>query len=52
MPDGTYAYTRRRSFQMDAQGRVVTAQGNPVQPTITIPQTPPASPSTRRANCR
>src|SRR5260370_23895516 len=23
---------------MDAQGRVVTAQGNPVQPTITIPQ--------------
>src|SRR6266567_3197407 len=26
------------SFQMDAQGRVVNAQGNPVQPTITIPQ--------------
>src|SRR6185369_8161616 len=24
-------------FQMDNQGRVVTAQGNPVQPTITIP---------------
>jgi flagellar basal-body rod protein FlgG len=23
---------------MDAQGRVVTSQGNPVQPTITIPQ--------------
>src|SRR5438445_10104616 len=38
MPDGTYAYTRDGSFQMDAQGRVVTAQGNPVQPTITIPQ--------------
>ena len=33
MPDGTYAYTRDGSFQMDAQGRVVTAQGNPVQPT-------------------
>src|ERR1700741_9939 len=40
MPDGTYAYTRDGSFQMDAQGRVVTAQGNPVQPTITIPQNP------------
>ena len=36
--DGTYAYTRDGSFMMDAQGRVVTAQGNPVQPTITIPQ--------------
>jgi flagellar basal-body rod protein FlgG len=31
MPDGTYSYTRDGSFQMDAQG-------NPVQPTITIPQ--------------
>ena len=29
MPDGT--------FQMDNQGRIVTAAGNPVQPTITIP---------------
>jgi len=38
MPDGTYTYTRDGSFQMDAQGRVVTSQGNPVQPTITIPQ--------------
>src|SRR5260370_2806842 len=38
MPDGTFAYTRDGSFQMDAQGRVVTAAGNPVQPTITIPQ--------------
>src|SRR5918911_149922 len=37
MPDGTFAYTRDGSFQMDNQGRVVTAQGNPVQPTITIP---------------
>src|SRR6478735_77837 len=26
------------SFMMDAQGRIVNAQGNPVQPTITIPQ--------------
>src|SRR6266851_9316921 len=38
MPDGTFAYTRDGSFMMDAQGRVVNAQGNPVQPTITIPQ--------------
>lgn len=38
MPDGTFGYTRDGSFQMDAQGRIVTAQGNPVQPTITIPQ--------------
>src|SRR3982751_5034870 len=37
VPDGTYAYTRDGSFQMDAQGRIVTAQGNPVQPTLTIP---------------
>jgi flagellar basal-body rod protein FlgG len=38
MPDGTFTYTRDGSFMMDQQGRVVTAQGNPVQPTITIPQ--------------
>jgi flagellar basal-body rod protein FlgG len=37
MPDGSYQYTRDGTFQMDNQGRVVTAQGNPVQPTITIP---------------
>lgn len=37
MPDGTYQYTRDGTFQMDNQGRVVTAQGNPVQPTINIP---------------
>ena len=37
MPDGTFQYTRDGTFQMDNQGRVVTAGGNPVQPTITIP---------------
>src|ERR1700744_2008708 len=37
LPDGTFAYTRDGSFQMDAQGRVVTAQGNLVMPGITIP---------------
>jgi flagellar basal-body rod protein FlgG len=37
MPDGTYAYSRDGSFQMDAQGRIVTAQGNLVMPGVTIP---------------
>ena len=38
LPDSTFAYTRDGSFQMDAQGRIVTPQGNVVQPGITIPQ--------------
>jgi flagellar basal-body rod protein FlgG len=38
MPDGTYSYTRDGSFQMDAQGRLVNAEGDLVQPTITVPQ--------------
>src|SRR6185436_19846186 len=33
MPDGTFTYTRDGTFQLDAQGRIVTPQGNPVQPT-------------------
>src|ERR1700742_1351395 len=37
MPDGTFQYTRDGTFSMDATGRIVTALGNPVQPTITIP---------------
>ncbi|WP_024517964.1 flagellar basal-body rod protein FlgG [Bradyrhizobium sp. Tv2a-2] len=37
MPDGTFQYTRDGTFQMDNQGRIVTAAGNPVQPSITIP---------------
>ena len=37
LPNGNFAYTRDGSFQLDAQGRVVTSQGNPVQPTITMP---------------
>ncbi|MDO8812143.1 MAG: flagellar basal-body rod protein FlgG [Gallionella sp.] len=39
MPDGTTAYTRDGSFQMDSQGQLVTASGFPVQPAITIPAT-------------
>jgi flagellar basal-body rod protein FlgG len=38
LPDSTYAYTRDGSFTMDAQGRVVTADGNVVMPGITVPQ--------------
>src|SRR6201996_161631 len=38
MPDGTFQYTRDGTFQMDNQGRIVNAQGNLVQPSITIPQ--------------
>jgi flagellar basal-body rod protein FlgG len=38
LPDGTFAYTRDGSFHLDAQARIVTAQGNLAQPGITIPQ--------------
>jgi flagellar basal-body rod protein FlgG len=38
LPDGRTAYTRDGSFELDAQGRIVTAQGYVVQPGITIPQ--------------
>ncbi len=38
MPDGRTAYTRDGSFELDAQGRLVTASGSVVQPGITIPQ--------------
>jgi len=37
MPDGTIAYTRSGQFHLDAQGNMVTADGNPIQPAITIP---------------
>jgi len=37
MPDGTFGYTRDGSFQQDAQGRIVNAEGDIVQPSITIP---------------
>lgn len=38
LPDGRTAYTRDGSFQLDNQGRLVTADGYLVQPTITVPQ--------------
>ncbi len=37
LPDGTTAYTRDGSFQKDNQGQIVTSDGYPVQPNITIP---------------
>ena len=38
LPDGSIAYTRDGSFQIDSQGTLVTASGYAVQPNITIPQ--------------
>ncbi len=37
LPNGQTGYTRSGSFQLDAQGQVVTADGNPLQPAITVP---------------
>ena len=37
LPDGTTGYTRDGSFQLDAQGRIVTSGGLPVAPGITVP---------------
>ncbi len=36
-PDGSLAYTRDGTFQMDADGQVVTSQGLLLQPALTIP---------------
>jgi flagellar basal-body rod protein FlgG len=38
MPDGTTAYTRDGSFQLNANGQMVTSNGYTVLPGITIPQ--------------
>lgn len=37
MPNGTVAYTRDGSLQSDSQGQIVTVNGFPLQPAITIP---------------
>jgi flagellar basal-body rod protein FlgG len=37
LPDGSTAYTRDGSFQVDSQGQLVTSSGYAVQPAITIP---------------
>ena len=37
MPDGTLAYSRDGSFQVNSQGQMVTSSGYQVQPAITVP---------------
>ena len=37
LPDGSTAYTRDGSFQVDGSGQMVTANGHVLQPGITIP---------------
>ena len=37
MPDGTQAYTRDGTLQMDETGQLVTSMGYPIEPSITIP---------------
>ena len=37
MPDGTQAYTRDGSFQIDQNGQLVTSSGFQIQPAITVP---------------
>jgi flagellar basal-body rod protein FlgG len=37
LPDGTQAYTRDGTFQIDADGQLVTSNGYTVQPAITVP---------------
>ncbi len=38
LADGTVGYTRDGSFKLDAQGRIVTSDGFPLEPPITVPQ--------------
>jgi flagellar basal-body rod protein FlgG len=37
MPDGTTAYTRAGNLQLDANGQIVTSDGYPLQPNISVP---------------
>ena len=38
LPDGRTAYTRDGGFELDSQGQLVTKEGNPIEPGITVPQ--------------
>ncbi len=38
LPDGTTAYTRDGTFQINENGEIVTVEGYTVQPSITIPE--------------
>ena len=37
LPDGAQAYTRAGAFKLDGQGRIVTSDGFPLQPGLSIP---------------
>jgi flagellar basal-body rod protein FlgG len=37
LPNGEIAYTRSGAFHLDAQGNIVTADGDPLEPAINIP---------------
>jgi flagellar basal-body rod protein FlgG len=37
MPDGTTGYSRSGAFKRDSTGQIVTSDGNPLSPSITIP---------------
>jgi flagellar basal-body rod protein FlgG len=38
-PDGTVAYTRAGQFHLNNQGTIITSDGDPLLPTITVPAT-------------
>jgi len=47
---GEIAYTRSGTFQLDKTGNLVTSDGDPIEPAITIPSA--ASPSPSRPTAR
>jgi flagellar basal-body rod protein FlgG len=38
LPDGTTSFTRDGQFQLNSDGEIVTASGNRLQPSITVPE--------------
>src|SRR3546814_10634119 len=38
LPDGTIGYTRAGSFNLSAEGQIVTSDGMPLQPAIQVPE--------------
>ena len=38
LPDGTFAYTRNGAFQLSDEGTLVTVDGHPLSPNITVPE--------------
>ena len=46
-PSGELAYTRAGAFHLDRDGNMVTSDGDPLEPQITIPPTRSRSPSRR-----